>query len=381
MPTIHSRRGFTLAELFAVFTVIAIVCALTLPAIRRAREASRRKRCEDNIKQIGLALLNHENAYDKFPLITSLAKSQLVAAQTAMPACTAPGPNQAGWSWMVRILPYLAQTNTYWAISEESAGFSVSTGPFTPSIYNGNTTCQHTSCVILPYLICPDWGGNANTHGNTTIDVTGGNPPTGAPEYANVDSSLPGAGNQSYKGMVAPTNYKAVVGTHLTNQYGNLAPLENGAMLLTARVGSTIASFTDGTSKTIMVAETKECGYASWYDGTLNWVVTNNPNAATPPGAAGTPDQPPWVNAQSGINVGFDPAIAGSKPWLKSSMVSNPIRGNVNWGPSSDHAGGIVMHVFGDDHVSPITSAIDPQIYLDLTTRAGGEAVNPAQIQ
>jgi type II secretory pathway pseudopilin PulG len=381
MPTIHSRRGFTLGELFAVFTVIAIVCALLLPAIRRARESSRRKRCEDNIKEIGLALLNHENAFGKFPLVTGLSLPVGTTAQTAAPACAIPGPNLAGWSWLVKILPYLEQTNTYSAISQESAGFSVSTGPFTPSLYKGDTTYQHASCVMLPYLICPDWAGDANTHGDTTIDVTAGNPPTGAPEYANVDSSLPGNGNQSFKGKVTPTNYKVIVGTHITNQSGNFAPLENGAMKLTAMGGTRISEITDGTSKTMFVAETKEWGYASWYDGTLNWLATNNPNAALPPGAAGTPNQPPWVNAQSGINVGFDSARPQSRPWLNSGMVSNPIRGNVNWGPSSDHADGTVMHVFGDDHVAPITSAIDPQIYLDLTTRAGGEAVNPAQIR
>lgn len=372
IPNLLKRRGFTLGEMFAVFTVVAIVLALGLPAIRRAQEASRRNHCADNIKQIGLALLNHENAYGKFPLVTSLATSQLSAAQTAIPACSTAGPNLAGWSWIVRILLYLECKYEYVDTSSQSNGFTVSTGPFTPSIYLGAATYQHVSCVTIPTFICPYWRGNTNTHGGTTIDVTR----SGAPEYAAVDSSLPGTGSRSFLGMVAPTNYKAIVGTHITNQNGNLAPLENGAMLLTAKRGSTIGEFVDGTSKTMLVAETKECGYASWYDGTLNWVVTNNPNAAQPPGAVGTPDSPPWVNAQAGINVGYDPARPGSKPWLAGGMVSNQTLGNVNWGPSSDHPDGTVMHVFGDDHVLPITNVVDPQIYLDLTTRAGLEAID-----
>ncbi len=85
-------------------------------------------------------------------------------------------------------------------------------------------------------------------------------------------------------------------------------PLENGGMLLTAEAGSTTQSFEDGVSKTFLVAETKECGYASWYDGTLNWLVTNDPNAKTPPGVdSGKETFPPWFHAQVAINVGPKP--------------------------------------------------------------------------
>ncbi len=280
----------------------------------------------------------------------------------------------------MRILPYLEEKNLYMAISQESAQFTNSGGPFAGSLYNGSTTYQHASCVTLPALICPNWTGNANTNGQSTIDVTARNPPTGAPEYAGVDSSRPGYGQQAYRGRVAPTNYKAIVGTHITRQNGNLAPLENGIMRLSGATGTKMAEITDGTSKTMLVAETTEWGYASWYDGTLNWLVTNDPNAALPPGKVGAPDQPPWVNAQIGISVGYNPAVPGTMPWLKSGMVSNRTLGNVNWGPSSDHVNGAVMHVFGDDHVIPITNACDAAVYLDMTTISGSEAVNPSLI-
>ena len=371
MITIHPRRGFTLAEMLAVIAVIGIVLAVALPFVQASRKAARRDQCQAKIKQLGLALLNHESAYGRFPLISSGISSQLLAAQTAIPASAIPGPSQAGWSWVVRVLPYLDQQNLYISISQESNGFVTGTGPFTPALYNGSTTSQHASCVPLSALICPDWLGNANTHGSSTIDITSGNPATGAPEYASVDSNLPGVGNQSCKGMVAPTNYKAIVGTHITRQNGNLAPLENGAMKLTAGQGTAITEITDGTSHTLLLAETKECGYASWYDGTLNWLVTNDPNAAAPPGQ---PDLlQPWTTAQTGINVGYDPRHPQSQPWLKSGMVSNPIIGNVNWGPSSEHTNGQVMHVLVDGHVIPITNQVDPQTYLSITTRAGGE--------
>ena len=45
------------------------------------------------------------------------------------------------------------------------------------------------------------------------------------------------------------------------------------------------------------------------------------------------------------------------------------------WGPSSDHAGGIVQHVYGDAHVEGLTDGIDPNVYLWIITRNGGEAL------
>ena len=65
---------------------------------------------------------------------------------------------------------------------------------------------------------------------------------------------------------------------------------------------------------------------------------------------------------------------------MKSGTVSNPTTGNINWGPSSDHSNGAVMHVFGDDHVIPITNACDAATYLGLTTRSGSESIDPSQI-
>ena len=228
----------------------------------------------------------------------------------------------------------------------------------------------------LGAFICPAWAGNANTNGNATIDTTN----TGAPEYAKLQSmELTTGVLNGFIDLPAPTNYKAIVGTHLqTAGVNRNAPVENGGMSLSAPQGLTAASFSDGLMNTFMVAETKECGYASWYDGTMNWLVTNSPSAKVAPG---TNDHPPWINAQSAINQGYNPATAETAsastnaPYLSSSQSINGIQGNENWGPSSDHSNGAVMHVYADDHVDAITDQCDSQVYLNLTTRAGSEGI------
>src|SRR4249920_2104502 len=92
------RRAFTLIELLVVIAIIAVLVALLLPAVQQAREAARRSQCSNNLKQMGLAIHNFENARQALP------SSRL-------------GPQHA--TWFVQILPYVEQTDLYneWNLS------------------------------------------------------------------------------------------------------------------------------------------------------------------------------------------------------------------------------------------------------------------------
>ena len=101
--------GFTLVELLVVIAIIGILIGMLLPAVQSVREAARRTSCSNNMRQLGLAVLNLDSVLDAFPI-----------NQVGPGNPNGNGGYEAGYySWLVPLLPYVEQNNVFDVINRD----------------------------------------------------------------------------------------------------------------------------------------------------------------------------------------------------------------------------------------------------------------------
>jgi prepilin-type N-terminal cleavage/methylation domain-containing protein len=141
MGAVH-RRAFTLIELLVVIAIIAVLIGLLLPAVQKVRESARRAGCQNNLKQIGLALHNYCQTNGCFPSAYLYTPPPEGSDQVSRPVYTRPG-----WGWASLLLPYL-----------EQAPLAAQIDVMSPLDDPGNVAIRTT---ILAVFTCPSdqWTG------------------------------------------------------------------------------------------------------------------------------------------------------------------------------------------------------------------------------
>lgn len=169
--TSRVRDGFTLVELLVVIAIIAVLIGLLLPAVQSAREAARRSSCTSNMRQFGLAVLNHESAKQVFP-------PEGVGYGWCTSAAAGAGDRQIlNMSGIVTILPYMEQASVFESLDLAAPFSNLTTGlccGFTGNL-NGTLAGSMTAnnAVVtqpLSNLFCPsDPGKRTSSYSNGAV--------------------------------------------------------------------------------------------------------------------------------------------------------------------------------------------------------------------
>ena len=246
-----SRRGFTLVELLVVIAIIGVLVALLLPAVQSARESSRRMKCMNNLKQLGIAIHNFTDVYNRYPsagwwewcnaiptgrptyiavdswgqngcvkqytmsgggTVNSYSNGPLQGNDPTGTPWAAPPRQAAGWPF--QILPYIEQG----AVQQQAAGMIRNAGM---AVF----VCSSRRGLIT-------FRSNVNNNGGRPLDYA-------APYFGPVTTDVMAAFNDeaTYYGIVVPSE---------PSEAGRAFSRDNPIR---------IAQVTDGTSNTLLLGE------------------------------------------------------------------------------------------------------------------------------
>ena len=331
----QKRSAFTLIELLVVIAIIGVLVGLLLPSVQQAREAARRASCTNNLKQIGLALHNYNDAYGHFPPGIQCG----------------PTSGSGGWAWSSYILPFMEQMDL----------------ASTLDVGNSSTTSATALAAGLTsidtYLCASDFAPKRNHERGRYMG-----------RNTNWDCAT-----SNYVGNAGTTDLNNAHGSpghciHADNESNLQAYTDRYTGVLFMRIKLPLQKITDGLSNTFLVGERD---YESTEHGNheaANWLGSNAASWWTGPHAYN------WVTifwaSQSKLKINdYDPALPDNKPdtWPRAAGI--PWQGTAADSWSSAHPGG-AQFVLCDGSTRMVLDSIDDSALANACSRNDGGTVN-----
>jgi prepilin-type N-terminal cleavage/methylation domain-containing protein len=226
----RARAGFTLIELLVVIAIIGVLVALIMPAVQAARESANRAKCQNNLKQLGLAAMQYHDAFGSFP-------AGWYCDELNDPNCKPQGASPYMWNGMVGLFQELEAANLFNELNFEL-----------PANVRANSTATTRT---LEFFVCPS---------------------NRKPEQVVIASK--DAAGKTVMNRYGPSDYRGNMAA------GQVAPpcpdpadptscfhYENGITYRNSQVG--IADITDGTTNTLLYGETRlipNTSPGTWHD-------------------------------------------------------------------------------------------------------------------
>jgi prepilin-type N-terminal cleavage/methylation domain-containing protein/prepilin-type processing-associated H-X9-DG protein len=313
----HPRRAFTLVELLVVIAIIGVLVALLLPAVQAAREASRRMKCQNNMKQLSLAWHNYHDSLGSLPS-GCISTNEL--------------------SWAVFVLPYFEQRGLYEKFSFAAGGYN------SPAAAKNHLAMNKISTYLCPSSIAEKMMVGGNNYENAADFITD---PAGYPAGRYSPWTIHYYGNMGPLGAGVSGPYDQV-GTN-SGAY-DYASMEGVCM---RNISYKLKDVLDGTANTFLLGENSKHNikYGSRF---RSWVRGCSAQGGVAP--SNTAEVCPCRNIKDGINI----------PTLASNTLFNSIT------MGSQHPGGCNFSMC-DGAVRYVSQNVDLAVYRATASRNSGE--------
>ena len=219
----ESRVAFTLIELLVIIAIIGVLAALIVPAVQSAREAARRAKCNNNLRQIGIGLQAYNTTYKKYPVggAGSASLTNVAIRRQWRP------------SWGSVILPYIEQSPLYDSLDLDTTYL--------------DPVNQVGGAKIVPTYICPSSPRGSMLRPN-------GDTPNSTILFGRTD----------YAGNYGERSLRCDPPANCQNNYGTSSSAGRGMMLFGFNPQLRLSDVIDGAANTIFVGEAPQSLHSIW---------------------------------------------------------------------------------------------------------------------